>query len=193
MPRKILVIDGHPDPARERLCHALADAYVQGAHSAGKETRLITLAETPVELLRTASDFAAAPQSQQMKSAQADIVWADHIVLVFPLWLGGAPALLRAFLEQVARGSFFAATEGRGIRPKFKGKSARLIVTMGMPSFIYRLVFHAHGVRNIMEGVLGFAGFAPVRSTLFGAVEGAPTEKQKERLARARSLGGEGR
>lgn len=193
MTQKILVIDGHPDPARARLCHGLAETYVQGAQTAGKETRLITLAELPVEVLRSAADFAEPPQSERIKSAQADIVWADHIVMVFPLWLGGAPALLRAFLEQVARGGFFAETEGRGIRPKFKGKSARLIVTMGMPSFVYRLVFHAHGLRNIMEGVLGFAGFAPVRATLFGAVEAIGAEKQKARLHRVRVLGGEGR
>lgn len=193
MTQKILVIDGHPDPARARLCHGLAETYVQGAQTAGKETRLITVAELPVEVLRSAADFAEPPQSERIKSAQADIVWADHIVMVFPLWLGGAPALLRAFLEQVARGGFFAETEGRGIRPKFKGKSARLIVTMGMPSFVYRLVFHAHGLRNIMEGVLGFAGFAPVRATLFGAVEAIGAEKQKARLHRVRVLGGEGR
>jgi hypothetical protein len=44
---------------------------------------------------------------------------------------------------------------------------------MGKPSLIYRLFFHAHGVRNIMQGVLGFAGFAPARATLFGDVDDA--------------------
>lgn len=193
MTRKILIIDGHPDPARARLCHALADAYVQGAQAAGKETRLITLADTPVEMLRTAIDFAAPPQDEPIKSAQADIVWADHVVFIFPLWLGGAPALLRAFLEQAARGGFFADTEGRGIRPKFRGKSARLIVTMGMPAFVYRLVFHAHGLRSIMEGVLGFAGFRPVHATLLGGVETVAPSKHKTWLQRARMLGADGR
>ena len=37
------------------------------------------------------------------KPAQADIGWAQHIVLFFPLWLGDMPAVLKAFLEQVAR------------------------------------------------------------------------------------------
>lgn len=193
MARKILVIDGHPDPARARLCHALADAYIEGAMEAGKETRLITIAETPLDVLRTAADFAQPTASASIKSAQADLLWADHVVLVFPLWLGGAPALLRMFLEQVACGAFFAETTGAGIRSKLKGKSARLIVTMGMPAFVYRLMFHAHGVRNIMHGVLGFAGYAPVRATLFGAVESVGRDEHKRRLARARDLGREGR
>jgi putative NADPH-quinone reductase len=193
MAQKILVIDGHPDPERGRLCHALAEAYVESAMTAGKQIRLITLAETPIEILRNARDFASPPREGPVQSAQADIAWADHVVLVFPLWLGGAPALLRAFLEQVARGGFFADTAGRGIRPKLKGKSARIIVTMGMPAFVYRLLFHAHGVRNITQGVLGFAGFGPVRATMFGAVETVSPSRQKARIERARMLGRDGK
>lgn len=34
---------------------------------------------------------------------QADILWAGHLVFFLPLWLGDMPALLKAFLEQVAR------------------------------------------------------------------------------------------
>jgi putative NADPH-quinone reductase len=193
LPQRILVIDGHPDPDRTRFCHALADAYVHGAMAAGKETRLITLAETPVDFVRSAMEFASAPQSTHILSARADIEWADHLTLVFPLWLGGAPALLRAFLEQVARGEFFAAAAASGPRPKFKGKSARIVVTMGMPAFIYRTLFSAHGVRNIIQGVLGFAGFTPIKTTMFGAMESAREPVQKARLAQVHLLGREGR
>lgn len=191
MRRKVLVIDGHPDSDRKRFCHALADAYAEGAIATGNETRSITVAETQIDFLRTAEAFAAPPVAQAIVSAQRDIEWADHVVLVFPLWLGGAPALLRAFLEQTACGGFFAETSGRGIRPKHKNKSARLIVTMGMPSFIYRLFFRAHGVKNIMEGVLGFAGFGPVRATLFGAIEAASAQTLQAHLAQVRDLGGQ--
>ncbi|MES1201940.1 MAG: NAD(P)H-dependent oxidoreductase [Pseudomonadota bacterium] len=191
MRENILVIDGHPDPARQRLGHALAEAYCDGARATGKEVRLITVAESEFPLLRTAADFATPPVSPAILRAREDLLWAHHIVLIFPLWLGGAPALLRGFLEQVARASFVAETDGRGIRPKLKGKSARVIVTMGMPALIYRLMFHEHGVRNIMQGVLGFGGIAPIRRTLFGAIE-APGGNQKKQLAVVHRLGRDG-
>src|SRR5512145_319507 len=76
MGQKILIIDGHPDPERGRLCHALAEAYVEGAMAAGKQIRLITLAETPIEILRNARDFASAPREGPVQTAQADIAWA---------------------------------------------------------------------------------------------------------------------
>ena len=41
---RIAVIDGHPDPAPERLCHALADAYAEGAARGGHEVRRVAVA-----------------------------------------------------------------------------------------------------------------------------------------------------
>ncbi|WP_348630216.1 NAD(P)H-dependent oxidoreductase, partial [Mesorhizobium sp. M7A.F.Ca.US.002.01.1.1] len=45
----------------------------------------------------------------ELKDAVEAVVWADHILFVFPLWLGTMPAMLKAFLEQVMRpGTAFA-------------------------------------------------------------------------------------
>ncbi|HEX8901396.1 NAD(P)H-dependent oxidoreductase [Vitreimonas sp.] len=183
----VLVIDGHPDKG-PTLCHALAEAYVEGARQAGHETRLIRLADANFPLLRRAADFTTPPDDPTIQEARSDILWASHVVFVFPLWLGGAPSLLRGFLEQCARGQFFAEMSPTGPRGRLKGKSARMIVTMGAPSLFYRLVYGAFGLRAIARSVLGFAGLNPVRSTLFGAIEG-PQEAQKRRIARVRDLG----
>lgn len=189
---RILIIDGHPDPGRDHFCHALAEAYTEGARSTGKETRLISVADADFPLLRRAADFAAPPDAPSIIRAREDILWANHIVIIFPLWLGGAPALLRAFLEQISRGGFVAEISNRGVGQKLKGRSARLIVTMGMPAMIYRFWFHEHGVRNIMQGVLGLAGIAPVRRTLFGMIEGVGDVMRRQRLDEVRRLGRDG-
>ena len=36
MPRKICIIDGHPDPDPNHLIHALSDAYEAGAREEGR-------------------------------------------------------------------------------------------------------------------------------------------------------------
>jgi putative NADPH-quinone reductase len=189
MGRRILVVDGHPDRDPARLCHALARSYVEGARELGHETRLIVLSEADFPMLRAANDFATPPTVPAIVSAQADIQWADHIVFVFPLWVGAAPAFFRAFLEQVARGEFLAAASAGVPKGKLKGKSARLIVTMGMPALAYRLMFGAHGVKAVMVSALRFCGAAPVRMTLLGAVETGGASAHQKRLARVRDLG----
>ena len=57
MTQRILIIDGHPDPAPGHLVHALADAYGQGADEAGHAVTLVTVAELDFPLLRRAEDF----------------------------------------------------------------------------------------------------------------------------------------
>mgnify|MGYP003581338328 CR=1 FL=1 len=193
MGSRILVIDGHPDPAPERFCHALAEAYVDGARSTGRETRLVGIADADFPLLRSARDFSTPPDTSMIARARDDVLWADHLVFVFPLWLGGAPALLRAFLKQMATGAFVADISRSGVQQKLKGRSARLIVTMGMPALVYRLWFQEHGVRNIMQGVLGLGGIAPIRRTLFGMIEGVGEQVQRQRLDEVRRLGRDGR
>jgi putative NADPH-quinone reductase len=187
--RTILVIDGHPDPEPKRFCHALARVYGDGAREAGAAVRTFRLADTDVPPLRSMAEFNVAPDDPTLLAVRADIEWADHLVFIFPLWLGSAPAKLRGLLEQIARGGFVADIGGKGGPGRLKGKSARLIVTMGMPAAIYRLMFNAHGVLSLKKSILGFAGVAPVGITLLGGIEMGGDRAAHLRLARVKALG----
>jgi len=48
------------------------------------------------------------------------------------------------------------------------GRSARIVVTMGMPVPLYRWYFGAFGVRGFERSVLSFAGIKPIRESLYG-------------------------
>jgi putative NADPH-quinone reductase len=118
--------------------------------------------------------------------------WAEHVVLIYPLWLGDVPAYLKALLEQALRPGF-ALSEKPGMGGGLlKGRSARIIVTMGMPAFFYNLFFLAHSVKSLKRNILQFVGFGPVRTTLIGLVEGS-TEAREHHLAEVRELGQQGR
>jgi putative NADPH-quinone reductase len=190
--RKIAIIQGHPDPAGGHFCHALADAYAQGAESAGHEVFRIEVAQLGFPLLRTKQDFYSGSPPSSLKAAQEAIASADHLVIVYPLWLGEMPALLKAFFEQTFRPGFafeyLDPLRGRW-RKLLKGKSARIIVTMGMPAFIYRFYFAAHGLKNLKRNILGFCGVAPARETLIGRIEGLSDAKRNQLLAAMAELG----
>jgi len=68
-------------------------------------------------------------------------------------------------------------------------RSARIVVTMGMPGFIYRSVFGAFGIRAFERGVLALSGIGPIRRTLLGGVESASAEHRAAWLVRMRRLG----
>ncbi|MDR5866285.1 NAD(P)H-dependent oxidoreductase [Halomonas koreensis] len=191
MPTRILILQGHPDGRTDHLCHALAAHYRRGAEDAGHRVEVLDIASLDVPLLRSQRDWQEGAPPEALARAQRAIAACDHLVLVFPLWLGDMPALVKAFLEQVLRPGFaFAYVEGNPLgRKGLAGRSARVIVTMGMPAAVYRHLYRAHSVKSLERNILGFVGFAPVRETLIGSVEGLDGAARDRWFARLARLG----
>lgn len=193
MARRILIIVGHPDPEPKRLCRVLAASYAEGARLAGHDVRLIDVATLDFPILRTMQEFSDRPMPVTLESVAQSVREAEHIVFVFPLWLGTMPALLKAFLEQVMRpGIAFAYPEpGKSgfAATLLKGRSARVVVTMGMPAFFYRFWYLGHGLAGMRRNILNFVGISPVRETLFGLVEGVGDARRRTWVAKMRELG----
>lgn len=192
--RRILIIQGHPDVTRDHLCHALAHAYAAAAVAAGHQVRTATPAQLDFPLLRSQHEWEHAPVPPGLQKAQDDIAWAEHLVLFFPLWMGDMPAILKGFLEQVARPGFaFHQEEGQPFgRKGLAGRSARVVVTMGMPALLYRYFFRAHSLKSLERNILGFVGIGPIHETLIGLVEGMDDKARAGWLARLEKLGSDG-
>lgn len=191
MTRRILILQGHPDAGGGHLGHALADAYADGARAAGHDVRRVDIASLDFPLLRRAEDWENGAVPPGLAGAQADIAWAEHLVLCFPLWLGDMPALVKGFLEQVARPGF--AFKGDRTNPfmhkGLTGRSARIVVTMGMPALLYRWYFQAHSVKSLERNILAFVGISPIERTLIGGVGKPDATKARTWLTRLRRLG----
>ena len=192
MNKRILIIQGHPDNSTPHLLHALAQSYADGARDAGHEVRWARVADLDFPLLRSQTEWEHGELPPALRQAQEDIGWAEHLVIFFPLWLGDMPALVKGFLEQVARPGFaFKYKEGGTpfTQKGLTGRSARVVVTMGMPALVYRWYFRAHSVKSLERNILGFVGIAPVNETLIGMagnVKPADAEKWQKKL---RALG----
>lgn len=191
------MIQGHPDPEGNHFGHAIAQAYVKGATDAGREVEVIDVAKLDFPLLRSRKDQHDEPP-QAIRQAQSAIARADHVVMIYPVWNGGAPALLKGFLEQTFRPAFIfpdtKTTEPLGFfsyysqRKALKGKTARVIVTMQMPAFVYRWYFRPHPEKN----TLSVSGISPIRESLVGLVEATDGRKRERWLRKVYTLGREG-
>lgn len=191
--RRILIIQGHPDASGPHLCHALAEAYATGAASAGHRVERLDLGSIDFPILRSQKEQEGGPVCAAIAAAQTEIKAADHVVLVFPLWLGGMPALVKAFFEQVFRPGYAYAREGRPLKGALlKGRSLRIVITMGMPVWFYRLVYGAHSLKAMKVGIFGFVGFKPIRASLIGNVAGRDAAGREQWIERMKSLGATG-
>ncbi|ENN85268.1 hypothetical protein RHSP_54454 [Rhizobium freirei PRF 81] len=188
-----MIIEAHPDGRQGHICGALADSYADGAAQAGFTLRRLDISQLDFPLLRSREAFENGPVPDVLVAASEAIQWAEHIVLVFPLWLGTMPALLKAFLEQVFRpGIAFQYAERGATRKLLGGCTARIIVTMGMPTIVYRFWFGAHGTEVLRRSILNFCGIRPVRQTFFGMIERASPEERSRWLKKMEMLGRQG-
>ena len=194
MTRRIAIVQGHPDPAGGHYVHALADAYERAAREAAHEVKRIDVARLEFPLLHNVDEWQWKPPSPSIEAAQQAIRWAEHLVILYPLWLGDMPALLKAFFEQTLRPGFaLGKAAPNRLPPKLlKGRSARLVVTMGMPALFYRLVYRAHTLKSLKRNILEFCGISPVRTTLIGLVEASP-KRRAAWLDELAKLGAQGR
>jgi putative NADPH-quinone reductase len=192
MDRTVCILQGHPDGRGRHLCHAIADAYADGAKLARARVRRIDLGSMDIPMLRDPADFGK-PPIESVVAAQQAIKACHHLVVVYPLWLGTMPAVVKAFFEQLCRNNFAIEANAKGGWPRqqLKGKSARVIVTMGMPAAAYKLMFGAHGVRGFESSILGMSGIRPIRETLIGGVGALSRNQSEALLARMRRLGKE--
>lgn len=171
--KRIAIIQGHPDPAGGHFCHALAQAYVDGTQKAGHQAAIVDPATMALPYVRNRAQWREPPADPATLAAQAVIGAADHLVFIYPLWLGDMPAVLKSFLEHLSCGGFVISLDDKGgWRRKLEGKSARIVVTMGMPALAYRFFYFSHSLKSLERNILKFAGVSPVRTTLMGMVEG---------------------
>lgn len=191
--RHILIIQGHPDPSEPHLGLSLARAYAEGAESAGHEVRHIIIGELDFPLLSSQKAWYEEPPPSIL-DAQTHVAWADHIVLFYPLWFGTMPALVKGFLEQLFRPGFAFSQEkpGKVGKKALTGRSARVVITMGMPAIIYRWYFRAHSLKSLERNILRFVGMAPIRTSLFGLVEAVTDARRSKWIGEMHKLGRKG-
>lgn len=177
--RRILIILGHPD--LESLNAATANTYEDAAEQAGHEVKRINLAELHFDPVLHKGYKVIQKLEPDLKEAQKLILWAEHLVFVYPMWWGSMPALMKGFIDRTFHPRFafkFNSPESYLWDKLLKGRSARLIITTDGPPAAIKLLFSNPAVRAMKEMTLEFCGIQPVGVTMLGPVKRATKARQ---------------
>ena len=98
--RRIMIVVGHPQ--KNTLCEALGKAYTSGAESAGHQARLFTLADMQFDPILREGYRREQTLEPDLQAAYDALAACDHLVLIFPLWCGDMPALMKGFIERAS-------------------------------------------------------------------------------------------
>ena len=187
--RKIMIVVGHPQ--HNTFCEALGKTYRDAAQAAGHEVSLFVLADMTFDPILHDGNRKTQQLEPDLQAAYTALARCDHLVLVFPLWCGDMPALLKGFIERILQPDLIAreSTENAMNWSIFKNKTARIIMTMGMPVTIYRFWYGGHALKLLVRNILNFIGIRPVRHTLFGMVGTSKPATRDQWIEKVRQLG----
>ena len=188
MGKRILLILGHP--STKSFCAALAERYAQSALDAGHEVRQLRLGEMVFDPVLREGYQQIQTLEDDLNAAQSDILWAEHLTLVYPIWWGGIPALLKGFFDRVLLPGFaFKYRKGKAFPDKLlNGRTAHLLVTMDTPPWYYRLIYRMPGLHEVRKTTLQFCGIKPLRTLTFGPVLGSTDQQRRSWLQQAQAI-----
>ncbi len=185
----VLVILGHG--SNSSFSAAVAETYAKAAEAAGHTVRVLRLADLQFDALLHGSNPHHQALEPDLLAAQENIVWAQHIAWVFPVWWGGVPALLKGFLDRafVSGWAFKFNTGSPFPVPLLKGRTAHLLVPMDTPPWYYRWVYCMPAIHQMRKTTLAFCGIRPTKTLMLGPIIHSTAAQRDTWLAKAGALG----
>ncbi|KAH6621702.1 flavoprotein-like protein [Boeremia exigua] len=116
----------------------------------------------------SSSTFASDSLTEDVKTEQAKILWADTIIFIFPLWWFNFPAILKGWIDRVFTGGFAYNVKELNNKQQtgwggVKGKRAMLVTTLGGRESAYTARGFQGPIDDILfpihHGVLHYPGF----------------------------------
>jgi NAD(P)H dehydrogenase (quinone) len=193
--KKIFILLGHPDA--EGVCGAITDAYEKSAREAGHTIERLNIGEMQFDPILHKGYRAIQPMEPDLVKFQEHVKWADHVVIIHPVWWVGMPAILKGLFDRAwLPGSAFRYMKmPSGKRSVFwhrmyRGKTARIIITSGTEPWMVRLL-PGNVNSQLKWGILWFAGFS-TSTTWFGPAENVPEARRARWLAKVARIGRKG-
>lgn len=145
---RVLVVYCHPNPAS--LMAAARDRALAGLDAAGHDVRMTDLYADGFEPAMGCDERRAHTEpgiASELQGYADDLTWAEAIVLIYPTWWSGQPAMLKGWIDRVwVAGVAWELPEGADVlRPLLRNVSRIVVVT-------------SHGSSKLLNALEGEAG-----------------------------------
>ncbi len=155
---KVLVVHCHPSP--ESFTAAVRDRVLKGLAAAGHEARLIDLYADgfdPVMSRQERKDYHTPGLNEEPVAAHLEALrWCEALVLVYPTWWYGQPAMLKGWLDRVwvPHATFRMPEPGKPIgRILTNIRFIAAVSTLGSPWWWWTLAMGEPGRRILLRGL----------------------------------------
>ena len=153
---RTLVVYCHPVP--ESFCAAIRDTAVETLRASGADVRLIDLYAEGFQPVMPADErrsYNDRPPSDPALTVHIEhLRWAEAILLIYPTWWYGLPAMLKGWFDRVwAKDVGFALEPGGAITPLMTHiRKLGVVTTCGAPHW-WSFIVGQPGRKTVLRGI----------------------------------------
>ena len=186
---KTLIIYYHPHEGS--FCSAIRDAVEGGLHRGGHECKTIDLEKDGFDPVMHEKDLAAFVHAGRFGTHGLDgvdalalrymkkIRWAEHIVMIFPIWWMTMPAMVKGFIDKVIFPGMVYKMEGNRLVSILSNlKQVTIITTMNTPADVYKDTFGNSIEGSLIKGTFNQIGIHDIRWISLNMVKQVGDEKR---------------
>lgn len=129
---KVLILYAHPNPLS--FNQAILQRVQSTLEARGHEFRTLDLYQRDDKLRLDGADLAAIKSGEtpaDIRERQAEVLWADALVFIYPVWWFGMPAILKGWIDRVFQEGFAFRFSHEGMSGLLGPRSALVIHTTG--------------------------------------------------------------
>jgi len=187
---KYLILYAHPNP--KSFNHAILETVKETLTKAGKEVSVRDLNAMNFNPVLSVDDLAGMMQGKlppEVTAEQEFVGSANVIVVIYPLWWAGMPAILKGYIDRVFTEGFAYRIAGPDLEGLLKEKKVLLITTTGAPQEMYE----GSGMFKSMaqttgEGIFQFTGMELIEHKYLCAIPYITDIDRKKMLEEVRGL-----
>ncbi|MDQ7095034.1 NAD(P)H-dependent oxidoreductase [Desulfosporosinus sp. PR] len=179
----IIIVYAHPYDGS--FCKGLLDTVSSRLQSRGAAVKVKDLVKMKFDAVMQPDDLKAArteAYTDEVKREQADVLWADAIVTIAPIWFGAMPGFLKGYFDKVFMTKF--AYDER-IGGKLQGKRVFSLFTAGSNDPYLDMAGQYECINLSMDNLFGSTGFVDVATKFYQSVPIVTAEERKQYLTEA--------
>lgn len=188
---RVLIVYAHPNPSS--FNHAMLEHCHLGLEAGGNEVRVKDLYAENFDPVLRASDLAILNQGSippKISQEQQDLLWAEGLVFIYPLWWFDRPAILKGWFDHVlTRGTAFDYSPA-GVKGLLQHQRALVLITAGGSEDYFRQTDAEHLIyRPVTDGTLAYCGIQNVQHRIYYNITSISAEERHAILEQIEAMG----
>ena len=176
-----IIVFNHPYGGS--FCGAILAAVERGLKTGGHKCRVINLDQDDFDPVMRSKDllaFVGAGRAgedaldaidDQVREYKEHLEWAEHLVMIFPIWWMTTPAMTKGFIDKVIFPAIAYDMKDGRLVSRLSLRKVTVITTMNTPADVYRDVFGNPLEGSLIKGTFRQIGIENIEWTSLNEVK----------------------